>query len=64
VAPQIAGGLRVACIKKPTDESSSGAALSCGAVEYMRFAIAKIFNRWEGFEENVNGCVPLLSQSS
>jgi hypothetical protein len=63
VAPQIAGGLRVACIKKTTDGSGSGVALSCGAVENMGFAVADIFNRWERLEENVNGCVPLLSQT-
>jgi hypothetical protein len=64
MAPQIARGLRVALIKKTTDESGLGAAMSCGTVENMTFAVVDVFDRWEWLEENVYWCVPLLLESS
>jgi hypothetical protein len=42
VALQIAGRLHVTCIKKMTDESGSGVALSCGTVENMSLVVVDI----------------------
>jgi len=63
MALQIARRLHITCIKKMADESGSGTALSCGAVENMGFAVADVLNRWERLEENINRCIPLLLQS-
>jgi hypothetical protein len=64
MAPQITGGFRVGLIKKTTDKSGSGAALNCGAVENMTFAVVNVLDHWERLEENVYQCVPLLLESS
>jgi len=63
MAPQVAGGLRVTLIKEATDETGSGMALNCGTFETVSFAVVNVFNCGERLEEDVNRCVPVLSQS-
>jgi len=64
MALQIAGGLHIPHIKKMKDESVLGMALICGTVETMDFTVVNIFDCQKRFEENIYGCIPVLSESS
>jgi len=63
MAPQVAGGLHITLIKEATDETGSGTALNCGTFETVSFAVVDVFDCGERLEEDVNRCVPVLSQS-
>ena len=63
MAPQVAGGLRITLIKEVTDETGSGMALNCGTFKTVSFAVVDVFDCGERLEEDVNRCVPVLSQS-
>jgi len=63
MAPQVAGGLRIALIREATDKMGSSMALNHSAFERVSFVVVNIFDCWGRFEEHINRCVPLLSQS-
>ena len=63
MAPQVAGGLRVTLIKEAMDEMGLGTALNCGTFETVSFAVVDVFDCGERLEEDVNRCIPVLSQS-
>jgi hypothetical protein len=62
MAPQVAGGLRITLIKEATDKTGSGTALNCGAFERVSFAVVNVFDYGERLEEDIDWCVPVLSQ--
>jgi len=64
MVPQIAGGPHIPRIKEMTDESGSGVALICHAVEHMSFVFVDIFDCPKRFEENIYRCVPVLLELS
>jgi hypothetical protein len=63
MAPQVAGGLHVTLIKEATDETGSGMALNCSTFKTVSFVVVDVFDCGERLEEDVNRCVPVLSQS-
>jgi hypothetical protein len=63
MAPQVAGGLRITLIKEATDKMGSGTALNCSTFERVSFAVVNVFDCRERLEENINRCIPVLSQS-
>jgi hypothetical protein len=62
MAPQVAGGLCITLIKEATDEMGLGTALNCGTFETVSFVVVNVFNCGERLEEDVNWCIPVLSQ--
>jgi hypothetical protein len=63
MAPQVASGLHVTLIKEATDKTGSGTALNCSTFETVSFAVVDGFDCGERLEEDINRCVPVLSQS-
>jgi len=62
MAPQVAGGLRITLIKEVMDKTGSGMALNCGTFERVSFAVVNVFDCGERLEEDIDWCVPVLSQ--
>ena len=60
---QVAGGPRITLIKEATDEMGSGTALNCGTFKRVSFVVVNVFDCGERLEEDINQCIPLLSQS-
>ncbi len=63
MAPQVAGGPCITLIKEATDKTGLGMALNCGTFERVSFAVVNVFDCGERLEEDINQCIPLLSQS-
>jgi hypothetical protein len=63
MAPQVASELHVTLIKEVTDKMGSGTALNCGTFKTVSFTAVDIFNCGERLKEDVNWCIPVLSQS-
>jgi len=63
MALQVAGGLHITLIKEAMDETGSGMALNCGTFETVSFAVVDVFNCGERLKEDINRCIPVLSQS-
>jgi hypothetical protein len=61
---QVTGGPGITCIQEPTNEACPATTLRCRTFEYMGLLVVDILNRQYGFEEHIDGGIPVLSESS